>query len=73
MLIMITGQLIATPDEPLPYRVVVRRDGEVIRIEPIGSLADGNRALEELIRREREYEAELRWDAAAPFVEDSEA
>jgi hypothetical protein len=58
---MFTGHVLPTPEEPLPYRVVVRRDGEVVRIEPVASMAEGHRTLDELLRREREYEKELRW------------
>jgi hypothetical protein len=58
---MITGHLQHIAGEPLPYRVIVRRDGEIIRMEPVAGMAEGNRILAKLIRCEREYEKELRW------------
>jgi hypothetical protein len=58
---MITGHLQHTTGEPLSYRVIVRRDGEIIRMETVACMAEGNRILAKLIRCEREYEKELRW------------
>jgi hypothetical protein len=58
---MITGHLQHTTDDALPYRIIVRRDGEIIRMEPAAGKVEGNRILAKLIRCEREYEKELRW------------
>jgi hypothetical protein len=48
----LVGLVAPTPDEPMPYRVVVRRDGRIIRALPVGSVAEGHRKLAELLRRE---------------------
>lgn len=56
---MFTGHLEPTPHSPLPYRVVVRRLGEVVRMRPVTSIADGNRALMQMLREERENEAAI--------------
>jgi hypothetical protein len=56
---MFAGYLEPTPTEPLPYRVVVRRLGKVVRVQPVRSLTEGNRALTALLRGEREYEEGL--------------
>jgi hypothetical protein len=58
---MITGHLQHAAGETLPYCVIVRRDGEVIRMEPVTGMAEGARILAQLIRCEREYEKDLRW------------
>jgi hypothetical protein len=59
MAAMFSAHLERTPDSPTPYRVVVRRLGEVVRVQPVGSVTEGNRALSQLLRSEREYEKEL--------------
>jgi hypothetical protein len=48
----LTGQVMPTPSEPLPFRVVVRRGGELIRALPVDSVGEGQRKLAELLRRE---------------------
>lgn len=54
---MFTGHIEPTPPHsPLPYRVVVRRLGEIVRMRPVMSIADGNRALLEMLREEQENE-----------------
>jgi hypothetical protein len=53
---MFTAHLEPTPHSPLPYRVVVRRLGEIVRMRPVMSIADGNRALVQILREERESE-----------------
>lgn len=58
---MFSGHLIKTPGNPLPYCVVVRRVGEVVRLQPVRTVTEGNRALTQMLREERTYEAELRW------------
>ena len=48
----LTGRVVPTPGEPLPFRVIVRRDGELIRALPVDSVGEGQRKLAELLRRE---------------------
>jgi hypothetical protein len=57
---MFTGHIEPTPHSPLPYRVVVRRLGEIVRMRPVMSIADGNRALLEMLREEQENEKAIR-------------
>jgi hypothetical protein len=57
---MFTAHLVPTPEEPLPYCVVVRRDGVVVRLQPAGSVREAARVLSKLLREAREYEDELR-------------
>ena len=49
---MLTGFVAPTPGAALPFRVVIRRDGELIRALPVESLGAGERKLAELMRRE---------------------
>jgi hypothetical protein len=49
---MLTGLVISTPDDPLPYRVIVRWNGDLIRALPVGSAGEGQRKLVELLQRE---------------------
>jgi len=58
---MISGYLVPSPADELPYRVVVRRHDEVMRIQPVSTRTEGARALTELLRAVRKYERELRW------------
>lgn len=56
---MFAAYIEPTPEDPLPYRVVVRRLGEIVRVQPVHTVAEGNRILSALLRRERDYEREL--------------
>lgn len=56
---MFTAHLIATPDQPLPYCVVIRRQGVVVRMQPVDTCGEGNRLLSRLLRQEQDYEHEL--------------
>lgn len=58
---MISGYLVPSPADELPYRVIVRRYEEVVRIQPVWTRTEGNRTLTELLRVERRYDRELRW------------
>jgi hypothetical protein len=58
MRVMYAATLEPTPDSPLPYRVVVRRQGEIVRVRPVASIVEGNRALVHLLRAERDHERE---------------
>lgn len=49
---LVSGLLVPTPGEPLPFRVVVRRGGELIRALPVDSAREGRRKLAELLMRE---------------------
>jgi hypothetical protein len=58
MAAMYAATLEPTPDSPSPYRVVVRWQGEIVRVRPVASIAEGNRALVHLLRSERDNERE---------------
>lgn len=67
---MLAVHLMQTPDQPLPYCVVARRDGAVVRLRPVSSVGEGNLLLARIMREEREYEAALRAEVT-PYAERS--
>ncbi|MCR5876542.1 hypothetical protein LRS10_21780 [Phenylobacterium sp. J426] len=51
---MLNGELVPTPDQAMPFKVVVRRGEAVLRERPVESLDEGHRQLERLITALRE-------------------
>lgn len=47
--IRVTGAVVATPGKARPYAVVLRDRRIVLRSEPVGSLAEGDRLLAHLL------------------------
>lgn len=61
----VQGAVIATPDQPRPYAVVVRRRRVILRSEPVESLAEGGRLLARLLAEAREFQVQINEDPAA--------
>jgi hypothetical protein len=59
---MFSGYITSTPQDALPYRVIVRRDGHIVRAQAVQSMSEGARRLDELLRRERADAGELAFD-----------
>ena len=49
---MLTGSVVPTPGAALPFRVIIRLDGDLLRALPVDSVGAGERKLAELMRRE---------------------
>lgn len=58
---MLTGYISHVAEDPQPYRVFLKRDGQLIRVEAAATKAEAAQALRLLLDGERAYEAELRW------------
>ena len=43
----VSGRIVVTPDEPQPYKVVLRYGRQNIREQPVATIGDGERILAE--------------------------
>jgi hypothetical protein len=52
---MFKGEVQSTPDQALPYRAVVWREGQVERAKPAASYREAERALVRLLAEARSF------------------
>lgn len=50
------AEIVETPDEPLPFKVVISRDGEVLAERPVTSQLAGRELIDALLPLLRKYD-----------------